>query len=451
MVLDMQQGNHAPVAALVDVTTIEHLSDIWQDEEWIVIGAAATHTAIEAHPLVRKHGQALVESCGVVGGPQVRNVATIGGNVAHALPAADGAIGLLALGAEVQVCTLDGEDLTCTWQPLLSIYAGPGRNQLQDNQLLAAFRFPAVQARQGSAFDRIMRPQGVALPILGVAAKLTLDESLTRVTAAAIVVGPAGPLPFPCHHSGTGVDQCGNNRRAGDRTGHGRGPGPGPAAHQQTPGHQGLSPRAGGGAAAAGGGACSGAGARGKFDGRASVAISRDGSISGNTLRLGQCPWPADLCHLRSTCGPRCRPTMSCARKNEYILPILGTLTVSQLNPISMFCASRLHPMRQVASAGTRGLFTVPTLLEIRDLAPEVHDRYIEIRTPRNGEVITIIELLSPFNKRPGAQGFQAFQEKRREVMASHTHWIEIDLLRAGVRPPEVAYKSDYYALLKRG
>ncbi len=196
MVLDMQQGNHAPVAALVDVTTIEHLSDIWQDEEWIVIGAAATHTAIEAHPLVRRHGQALVESCGVVGGPQVRNVATIGGNVAHALPAADGAIGLLALGAEVQVCTLDGEDLTCTWQPLLSIYAGPGRNQLKDNQLLAAFRFPAVQARQGSAFDRIMRPQGVALPILGVAAKVTLDESLTRVTAAAIVVGPAGPLPF---------------------------------------------------------------------------------------------------------------------------------------------------------------------------------------------------------------------------------------------------------------
>ena len=71
MVLDMQQGNHAPVAALVDVTTIEHLSDIWQEEGWVIIGAAATHAAIEAHPLVGRHGQALVESCGVVGGPQV--------------------------------------------------------------------------------------------------------------------------------------------------------------------------------------------------------------------------------------------------------------------------------------------------------------------------------------------------------------------------------------------
>lgn len=100
--------------------------------------------------------------------------------------------------------------------------------------------------------------------------------------------------------------------------------------------------------------------------------------------------------------------------------------------------------------ATTAGAITTPTLIEpLYDL--EIRDRYIEIRDTRNREVVTTIELLSPFNKTPGTQGREAFLRKRKQVMASQTHWIEIDLLRAGERPPEVAGKSDYYALLKRG
>ena len=196
LILDVQQGNHAAPQALVDVTTIRGLAAIRAEDGWVVVGAAVTHTDIERNPLVRRHGAALAESCSVVGGPQVRNVATIGGNVAHALPAADGTIGLLALGAEVQVCAWNGTATECTWQPLLSIFAGPGKNTLATNQMLGAFRFPIAGARTGSAFDRIMRPQGVALPILGVAAKVTLDESRRRATAATIAIGPAGPIPF---------------------------------------------------------------------------------------------------------------------------------------------------------------------------------------------------------------------------------------------------------------
>jgi carbon-monoxide dehydrogenase medium subunit len=122
-------------------------------------------------------------------------VATIGGNVAHALPAADGTIGLLALDAQAEVCTLEEDRLTYEWRPLLSLFAGPGRNTLARNQMIGAFRFPLAAPHQASAFDRIMRPQGVALPILGVAAKLTLDDN-GGMAAAAIAIGPAGPVPF---------------------------------------------------------------------------------------------------------------------------------------------------------------------------------------------------------------------------------------------------------------
>jgi carbon-monoxide dehydrogenase medium subunit len=196
LILDVQQGNHAAPKALVDVTAIRGLDQIAEQAGWIVIGAAVTHATIESNPLIRHHGAALAESCSVVGGPQVRNVATIGGNVAHALPAADGTIGLLALNAEVQICTWNGASTECTWQPLLSIFAGPGKNRLAANQMLSAFRFPTKAPHVGSAFDRIMRPQGVALPILGVAAQVTADATGARAVAATIAVGPAGPIPF---------------------------------------------------------------------------------------------------------------------------------------------------------------------------------------------------------------------------------------------------------------
>lgn len=94
--------------------------------------------------------------------------------------------------------------------------------------------------------------------------------------------------------------------------------------------------------------------------------------------------------------------------------------------------------------------FSTPTLVEpIFDL--EIRDRYIEIHDARSREVVTTIEVLSPFNKAAGTVGYEQFQRKRRAILASPAHWIEIDLLRAGERPPEVAGKSDYYVLLNRG
>lgn len=107
--------------------------------------------------------------------------------------------------------------------------------------------------------------------------------------------------------------------------------------------------------------------------------------------------------------------------------------------------------MREAAASYRVGPVTPPTLVEPPESDPEIRDRFLAIRDSRSREVITVIELLSPFNKRPGAQGYAAFQEKRRRVMASRTHWLEIDLIRKGERPAEVAGRADYYALLKRG
>jgi hypothetical protein len=93
---------------------------------------------------------------------------------------------------------------------------------------------------------------------------------------------------------------------------------------------------------------------------------------------------------------------------------------------------------------------TMPLLIEPQ-LPFEVREHYLEIRDVKNRQVVTTIELLSPGNKIPGNEAYKAFKEKREEVRYTPVHWIEIDLLRAGERLKEVAGKSNYYALLKRG
>jgi len=104
------------------------------------------------------------------------------------------------------------------------------------------------------------------------------------------------------------------------------------------------------------------------------------------------------------------------------------------------------------ASVATIAATTIRPPILIEPLYDEeIQDRYIEIYDATNREVITTLEIPSPVNKTRGSSGQQAFARKRKAVMASKTHWIEIDLLREGDRSEELADKSDYYVLLKRG
>jgi len=108
------------------------------------------------------------------------------------------------------------------------------------------------------------------------------------------------------------------------------------------------------------------------------------------------------------------------------------------------------HPLAPGSPSALASAITEPTLIEPMDFE-EVRDRYIEIYDAESRAVVTVLEVLSPFNKAAGSVGRRAFMWKRKTVMASQVHWIEIDLLRAGERPDEVKGRSDYYALLKRG
>lgn len=192
LLLDIQQGNHAPVEAMIDISKIPELTTVVIQDSAVTLGAGVTHSTITAHPDLRRGATCLVESCGVVGGPQVRNVATIGGNVAHALPAADGTLSLVALRAQAEVAAAHGR----TWYDIRDLFLGPGTSRVDPrHELITCFKFELAAPGEGSAFKRIMRPQGVALPILGCAVWIKLDADYRNFADASVCLGPVAPTP----------------------------------------------------------------------------------------------------------------------------------------------------------------------------------------------------------------------------------------------------------------
>jgi carbon-monoxide dehydrogenase medium subunit len=195
LILDLQQGRHPSVDTLVDITRIPELLKIEKRSGELFIGAAVPLAKIERSNLVYENAQALVEACALIGGPQVRNSATLGGNVAHGLPAADGTIGLLALGAKAEVANIQ-----CSYTlPIEDLFVGPGRTNLHPQRdLLVGFYLPLKKSGMASAFQRVMRPQGVALPIINMAVWLHRKInplSDDKIGDIRISIGPGGPVP----------------------------------------------------------------------------------------------------------------------------------------------------------------------------------------------------------------------------------------------------------------
>ena len=198
LLIDLQyDGEKHKLDALVDLTRVTEMIGISVTDDVATVGAAVTHTAVTLSGLLEARATCLVESCGVVGGPQVRNVATLGGNVAHALPAGDGTTSLMALDAEADVAWGGAASGNREWLPLAQIFKGPGISALDSrHDILVAFRFKLCGSREGTAFNRIMRPQGVALPVLGCAVWVRLSEDRAYYEDARISIAPVAPTPI---------------------------------------------------------------------------------------------------------------------------------------------------------------------------------------------------------------------------------------------------------------
>jgi xanthine dehydrogenase FAD-binding subunit len=209
LLLDIKQGRHQPVHTLVDLTGVPEMNMIEMRDDYLYIGASVSVNRITSNPLVQENAQALVEACNLIAGPQIRNTATLGGNVAHALPAADGTIAMVALDAKAEVAGQDG----LRRMPFVDLFLGPGKSAIdKTSEIITGFYLPAITQTQASSFNRIMRPQGVALPILNCA--VWVDRSADTIQDIRIAVGPGGPTPFRATDAEKSLREQPNNERS---------------------------------------------------------------------------------------------------------------------------------------------------------------------------------------------------------------------------------------------
>lgn len=191
IVLDIQEGKKS-FNAFVDVSRIPDLQSIGEANGYLRLGAAVTHSQANRSALVQAAAPILAEACGKVGSLQIRNIATLVGNVVNAQPAADAAVALAALGAKAVI-----EDGRGRREALVEeLYADVGKSFIDPaKEIVTALLVPVQKKRQGSAFVRLDQRKALALPMLNVAAVIQLDEKGERFEWARIIMAPVGPGP----------------------------------------------------------------------------------------------------------------------------------------------------------------------------------------------------------------------------------------------------------------
>ena len=173
---------------LIALGGIDGLSGIERRGDEIILGALTTHKAIEQSVVLQGPLAALAEAARVVGGHQIRNVATIGGNVANASPAADLLPPLLTLDASVRVTGSAGNRQV----PLADFLRGPGAVDRAVDELLVSLAFARPPFGAATAFIKAGRRRAMEISIVCVAALLALD-AYGRCGTVRIALGAVGP------------------------------------------------------------------------------------------------------------------------------------------------------------------------------------------------------------------------------------------------------------------
>lgn len=187
LVIQMHRGRRDP-RYLISLVRLRELAQIEAGVTRVTLGALSTHRDIERHAAFQGIMRGLVESAEVIGGHQVRNVGTVGGNICNASPAADLLPVLLALDARVHLQNERSKrDL-----PLAAFVEGPGRTARAPDEILLAVSFDRPAPASGTAFLKFGRRRAMEISIVSAAAVVTVDGR-GRCMDARIAIGAAAP------------------------------------------------------------------------------------------------------------------------------------------------------------------------------------------------------------------------------------------------------------------
>jgi len=189
LLVKMKQRRIVPryVVNLKAISGIDYIT--YDENNGLRIGALATIQSLKNSITVRRHCKILAQAAGVESSVQIRNVATLGGNIANASPAADAPLALIALGASVVLTRASGQREVL----LENFFVGPGESVLQPGEIISEIRVPPLLARTGGAYlKHAMRRTDIA--IVSVAVVVRLGEEVWD--DAKIALGSVAPTAF---------------------------------------------------------------------------------------------------------------------------------------------------------------------------------------------------------------------------------------------------------------
>jgi len=184
LIIEMERGQHPQLKTLIDITRVPGLDAIELDADRIVLGPLVSHNHVVASRLIRERALPLAQASWEVGAPQIRNRATVAGNLITASPANDTITPLIAMDAEVTLASVAGERRL----KLADFYSGFRQTVLRSDELLRAIRIPPMAADQRGIFLKLGLRRAQAISVVDAAVVIRLDES-GLVSEARIALG----------------------------------------------------------------------------------------------------------------------------------------------------------------------------------------------------------------------------------------------------------------------
>jgi CO/xanthine dehydrogenase FAD-binding subunit len=185
----MKNGVLKP-ALVVDLSGISRVRQVQnRNGQGLRVGAAVTARELEVNPAVRGGYLAIAESAAMVGSLQVRNLATVGGNLCNAAPSADMAPPLVALEAQAVIAGPGGERRV----PMADFFTGVRKTVLAPNEVLVELVVPPPGAHSGGQYLRHTPRRELDIAVVGVASQLTLANG--RCVKARIALASVAPTP----------------------------------------------------------------------------------------------------------------------------------------------------------------------------------------------------------------------------------------------------------------
>ena len=199
LLVQMKQGQRAP-GLILDIKRVGETQALTVAGDTLTIGASVPAAKAKAFPLVAEAFPGLAHAIDLIGSSQIQGRASLGGNLCNASPAGDTIPALIANGFEAQILTADG----LRTLPVEAFVTGVGKNALASGEVLLALKAPVPGPRSGDAYQRFTPRTEMDIAVVGVGARLTLDDAGV-IASARIALGAVAPQAFLAEAAGAAL------------------------------------------------------------------------------------------------------------------------------------------------------------------------------------------------------------------------------------------------------